>query len=351
MAEAFWQRWRLKLPLVQAPMAGGATTPQLVAAVSDAGALGFLAGAMLAPQQIREQTEKIRALTERPFGINLFVQGMPAPDEAGLELALRLLRPWHEELGIAPPALPAGFCQPFGEQLQTALALRPALLSFTFGILTTDQMLACKEAGIAVIGTATNLAEGLAWAELGADAVCAQGREAGGHRGTFIGEQQQSLRPMLSLVYELAQNLPLPVIAAGGIMNGRDIAAAMRNGAQACQLGTAFLRCPESGISAPWKSALAKAGSGATCLTRAFSGRYARGLNNRYIEEMAQWQDRLPAYPVMNALSGPLRAAAAQAGRDDLMSLWAGEGAADAREVPAAALVSLLQEEWQAAYR
>lgn len=156
---------------------------------------------------------------------------------------------------------------------------------------------------------------------------------------------------MLSLAYELAQNLPLPVIAAGGIMHGRDIAAAMRHGAVACQLGTAFLRCPESGISPLWKQALAAAKPGSTRLTRAFSGRYARGLDNRYMAEMAQWQDRLPAYPVMNALTGAMRAAAAKAGRSELMSLWAGEGVADARELPAAELIAQLQAEWQAAYR
>lgn len=351
MPPAFWQRLQLKLPVIQAPMAGGATTPQLVAAVSEAGGLGFLAGAMLSPEQMREEAARIRSRTVQPFGINLFVQDEPLASASALKDALDLLRPWHAELGLKPPTAPGRFCQSFDAQLAMVLALRPAVVSFTFGMLRPEQMRELKTAGILVIGTATNLAEGLAWAELGADAVCAQGREAGGHRGTFIGEPLQSLRPMLSLVYELAQNLPLPVIAAGGIMHGRDIAAAMRHGAQACQLGTAFLRCPESGISSAWKQALAQAKAGDTCLTRAFSGRYARGLSNRYIESMSPWQDQLPPYPVTNALTGPLRAAAAKAGRSDLMSLWAGESVAEARELPAAELMSLLQAEWQAAYR
>lgn len=351
MSAARWQQLQLKLPVIQAPMAGGATTPQLAAAVGEAGGLGFLAGALLSPAQIREEAGKIRALSDKPFGINLFVQGRPQPNPAELALALDLLKPWHAELGLDAPAAPDSFCQPFDEQLEAVLELKPAVASFTFGILDAAQMRALGDAGILVVGTATNLAEGLAWAALGADAVCAQGREAGGHRGTFIGEQRQSLRPMLSLAYELAQNLPLPVIAAGGIMHGRDIAAAMRHGAVACQLGTAFLRCPESGISPLWKQALATAKPGSTQLTRAFSGRYARGLDNRYMEEMAQWQDRLPAYPVMNALTGAMRAAAAKAGRSELMSLWAGEGVADARELPAAELIARLQSEWQAAYR
>lgn len=351
MPPVLWQRLQLKLPVIQAPMAGGATTPQLVSAVCEAGGLGFLAAAMLSPEQIRQEAARIRARTRQPFGINLFIQNDPAPSAAELEAVLSMLRPWHAELGLAAPTAPERFCQPFEAQWQALLAARPAVASFTFGILTPEQVRALQAENILVIGTATNLAEGLAWAEAGADAVCAQGREAGGHRGTFIGEQPQSLRPMLSLVYELAQNLPLPVIAAGGIMNGREIAAAMRHGAQACQLGTAFLRCPESGISATWKQALAQAKAGDTCLTRAFSGRYARGLSNRYIGGMARCQEQLPAYPVMNALTGPLRAAAAQAGRSDLMSLWAGEGVAEARELPVAELMAQLQAEWQAAYR
>ncbi|POB00544.1 nitronate monooxygenase [Chromobacterium sinusclupearum] len=351
MPPVLWQRLQLKLPVIQAPMAGGATTPQLVSAVCEAGGLGFLAGAMLSPEQIGQEAARIRARTSQPFGINLFIQDDPAPSAETLEPALNLLRPWHAELGLAEPTAPERFCQPFEAQWLALLEARPAVASFTFGIMTSEQVRALRAENILVIGTATNLAEGLAWAEAGADAVCAQGREAGGHRGTFIGEQQQSLRPMLSLVYELAQNLPLPVIAAGGIMNGREIAAAMRHGAQACQLGTAFLRCPESGISAPWKQALAQAKAGDTCLTRAFSGRYARGLSNRYIEAMARCQEQLPAYPVMNALTGPMRAAAAQASRSDLMSLWAGEGVAEARELPVAELMAQLQAEWQAAYR
>ncbi|UTH76546.1 nitronate monooxygenase family protein [Chromobacterium sp. IIBBL 290-4] len=351
MSTALWQRWHLKLPVIQAPMAGGATTPQLISAVSGGGGLGFLAGALLSPEQIRQEAAAIRALGSRPFGINLFVQQEPMPGKAELELALQLLAPWHAELGLAPPVVPERFCQPFERQLQALIEVKPFVASFAFGILDREQLRALKQAGISVIGTATNLAEGLAWAELGADAVCAQGREAGGHRGTFIGEPQQSLRPMLSLVYELAQNLPVPVIAAGGIMNGADMAAAMRHGAQACQLGTAFLRCAESGISPLWKQALAEAKPGDTSLTRAFSGRYARGLANRYMREMEPWQERLPAYPVTNALTGPLRAAAAKAERVELMSLWAGEGVADARELPVSQLLAQLQSEWQAAYR
>lgn len=349
MAATLTQRLQLKLPLWQAPMAGAAT-PRLAAAVSNAGGLGFLAGGMLSPEALLGEAAALRALSERPFGINLFVQpDEPECDEARLARALERLAPLHAELGLPPPVAPARFCEPFSRQLEALIEARPQVASFTFGILDARQLSALRKAGIAVVGTATNLGEGLAWAELGADAVCAQGREAGGHRGTFLGPAEQSLRPMLSLVYELAQNLPLPVIAAGGIMNGRDMAAAMRHGAQACQLGTAFLRCPESAVSPAWRQGLAAAGG--TRLTRAFSGRLARGLENDYMRRMAAWEADLPDYPAMNALSAPLRAAAAQAGRGEYLSMWAGEGVAAARELPAAELAARLHEEWLAAYR
>lgn len=351
MASALCRRWQLHTPLIQAPMAGGATTPTLVASVSQAGGLGFLAAALLPPERLLSEAAVVRRLTDKPFGINLFVQEDPAPSREALEQALEWLAPLHRELGLPAPQIPESFCEPFARQFEALLEAKPAVASFTFGILNRNQLKLLKQAKIDVIGTATNMAEGLAWAELGADAICAQGREAGGHRGTFIGRPQDSLRPTLSLVYELAQNQPLPVIAAGGIMHGRDIAAAMRHGAQACQLGTAFLRCPESGISALWKSELAKAAPGGTRLTRAFSGRHARGLSNRYMELMADKEDLVPAYPVMNALTGPLRAAAAKAELSDFLSLWAGENVAAGRELPAGQLVATLHEEWLAAYR
>ncbi|RXZ45322.1 NAD(P)H-dependent flavin oxidoreductase [Crenobacter cavernae] len=335
----------IDFPLIQAPMAGGATTPALVAAISQAGALGSLAAALLSPEAIGPQCAAIRALTARPFAVNLFVLDAPRVDEAAIALALEALAPLHAELGIAPPESPARWCQPFAEQLDALIAARPAVASFTFGMLDKDQIERLHAAGVTVIGTATHLAEGEAWVAAGADAVCAQGAEAGGHRGTFIGDERDALIGTLPLVSQLAASLPVPVIAAGGLMDGRDIAACLALGAAGAQLGTAFLRCPESGVSALWKTKLAEAGDTATRLTRAFSGRYARGLSNAYMERLAGLEARLPAYPVMNALTGPMRAAAAEQGRADLLSLWAGQGAAKSRALPAAELVATLKAE------
>ncbi len=342
MSRPLCRKLGLAVPLVQAPMAGGATTPALVAAVSGAGALGSLAAAALTPAGMVSEVAAIRALTDRPFAINLFVQDTPQPDTASLDAALARLAPWHAGLGLPAPGLPDKWCEPFAEQLETLIALQPAAASFTFGILTVGQVARLRAAGIMVVGTATSLAEGLAWQAAGADAVCAQGEEAGGHRGTFLGEQSDSLTPMLALTRQLAGALEIPVIAAGGMMDGHDMAAALAAGAQACQLGTAFLRCPESGISAPWKQALAEAPAGSTRLTRAFSGRLARGVVNGYMQAMADFEAAAPAYPLMNALTGPLRAAAARQSRAECLSLWAGTGVHRAQALPAAQLVASL---------
>ncbi|MDF0606243.1 nitronate monooxygenase [Neisseriaceae bacterium TC5R-5] len=348
MSSDLWHRWQLTTPIVQAPMAGGATTAQLVATVSQAGALGFLAGAMLSPERLLAEVASIRQLTDRPFGINLFVLEAPQPQAEQLAFALKLLAPLHAELGLPPPQVPTRFCESFADQFEALLVARPKVASFTFGMLSQQQVLRLQQADIAVIGTATDLAEAAAWAALSVDALCAQGKEAGGHRGAFLGRPPGGLYSTRELVAKMVQHQPLPVIAAGGLMSGQDIALMLRQGAQACQLGTAFLRCPESGISACWKAELAAARAGSTQLTRAFSGRHARGLSNRYMALMASVEDRLPAYPVMNALTAPLRAAANQLANRDFLSLWAGEGVAASRQLAAAELVAVLHQEYLA---
>jgi nitronate monooxygenase len=219
--------------------------------------------------------------------------------------------------------------------------------SFTFGILSAAQVARLHTAGCLVVGTATTVAEARAWAAVGADAVCASGMEAGGHRGTFLGDFTSSLVGTLALVPQCVDALNIPVIAAGGIMDGRGIAAAMALGAQAVQMGTAFLVCPESGIGPAYRQALAQAKDTDTRLTRIFSGRPARGIVNAMMETMAQDEANVPPYPVQNALTGPLRRAAAAQGRASHLSLWAGQGVAASRPLPAAQLVATLVREWQ----
>lgn len=334
----------MRYPIIQAPMAGGPTTSALVAAVAEAGGLGGYAAAMLAPAQIEAGVAEIRAKTRRAFAVNLFVLERPEVDPAVLEQAQAWLAPLREELGL-PAATPAKWCEDFGAQLETVLALRPPAVSFTFGIVDRAVVERFHQAGTQVIGTATTVAEAKAWSEVGADAVCVQGAEAGGHRGTFLGGFEQSMIGTLALVPQVADAIAVPVIAAGGIMDGRGIAASLVLGAGAAQLGTAFLSCPEAQIHPGWRRALLEARDDSTRSTRVFSGRPARGLVNAFMERMASYEQLVPPYPIQNALTGPLRQAAARQDRSDCMSLWAGQGAGMSRSYPAAQLVELLQEE------
>jgi len=338
------------VPIVQAPMAGGVTTPALVAAVCEAGALGSLGSATSSPARIAEDVAAVRALTRRPFAVNLFV--LEEPDAFpldGLGPAIGRLAPWRARLGLGPQAAPGRACESFREQFDTLLRAAPAVASFHFGVLPRERVAALQRAGTRVIGSATNLAEARAWADAGADAICAQGAEAGGHRGTFVGGFEEGAIGSIALVPRLVDAVRVPVIAAGGIMDGRGIAAAFALGAQGVQLGTAFLACAESGAHPRWKALLHEADLRGTRLTRVFSGRPARGLVNAFMDAHRGDEAAVPAYPVQNALTGELRAAAARADDPEVMSLWAGQGAAMARALPAAELVARLRDEFASA--
>ena len=333
-----------QVPVIQGPMAGGSCTPELVAAVSNAGGLGAFPGSLLAPAAIEEQVDRIRSLTSRPFMLNFFVQGTPAPTDDEVERAMELLRPVWTSLGWSELPRPKKWCEDFAAQFETLLALRPAAASFTFGILDAAQVERLHAAGILVIGTVTTVEEALAWQGIGADAVVASGIEAGGHRGTFIGRQEDATTSARELWPQVAAAVTIPVIAAGGIMTGADIRQALALGARAVQMGTAFLVTDEAGIHPAYKARLIR-GVGTTRLTRSFSGRYARGIENRFMAQMAASEAQVPAYPIQNALTGPIRAAAAASGDTELMSMWAGTEFARARPMPAGRLVELLATE------
>jgi nitronate monooxygenase len=317
----------LPIPIAQSPMVG-ASLDGLAVAVSAAGGLGALAAGALAPDEIGPAIERVRGRTDRPFVVNLLMapRGDPRPGEVAEALAR--LAPWYAELGLAPPEAPNRFAPDFEAQFEAVVAAAPPAASFTFDILTPSQVARLQAAGTYVIGTATTVAEARAWAAAGADGVCAQGFEAGGHRGHFLSDPEASLVGTLALVATIRAAVELPVIAAGGIMDGRGVAAALALGAAAAQMGTAFLLADEATTSAPWRRAVATAGDDATRLTRAFTGRYARGVENRFMRLMHGVQDAVPAYPVQNRLTQPLRAAAVQADAPDLISLWAGQGVA-----------------------
>lgn len=335
----FLRRLRIEYPIILAPMGGGPGTPELIAAVANAGGLGSFAAAYLTHDQIRSEFARVRALTSRPININLFAGGYHTGPFADPQPMLEILGRVHERLGIAPPQLPALQKNPFDEQLDVVLDLKPEVFSFTFGNPDTKRV---RDAGIFVMGTATTVEEARLL-EPNVDAVVAQGAEAGAHRGTFAGPFEQSMVPTLDLVEQIVRSVKLPVIASGGLMDGRDIRAALDRGAVAVQLGTAFLACPESGASPAYKNAVLNAKTNTTVITRAFSGRHARGLRNEFIDLVPQ--AAILPFPLQNALTRPMRSK----GDARFLSLWAGTGVARARSMPAAHLMETLVEELRAA--
>ncbi len=335
----------MEFPIIQGPMAGGSCTPALVAGVSNAGGLGSFPGSLLTPATIREQVGQIRALTDRPFLLNFFVQDTPSPTPAEISAGAELLRPIWQSLGWPELPIPQQWCQDFPAQFEELLALKPAAASFTFNILTESQVERLHSAGIAVIGTVTTVEEAEAWEAIGADAVVASGVEAGGHRGTFIGRQEDATLPARSLWPLVAEAVRIPVIAAGGIMTGVDISEALALGAKAVQMGTAFLVTDESGIHSAYRQKLLEGGHVKTRLTRSFSGRYARGIENRFIKQMESVETQVPAYPVQNALTGSIRSAANASGDTELMSMWAGAEVGRSRALSVAQLMQTLVAE------
>ncbi len=339
-------------PIVQAPMAGGPTTSRLVAAVSNAGGLGSLGAAYLPPETLREQVKEIRALTRLPFGVNLFVPSPFEVEPESIERSNALLGPYREELGIStPPGELSSFEESFEDQLAVIVEERVPVFSFTFGSLEAELVGRLKESGATVVGTATTVREGLRLEEDGVDVVVAQGSEAGGHRGTFLGEFEDALIGTMALVPQMADALTVPVVASGGIMDGRGLAAALILGAEAAQMGTAFLTCEESGAHPDFKRAVLEATEDETAVTRAFSGRAARGLKNRFMVEVGGHEEELPPFPVQNALSRDVRSAAQKQDRPEFMSLWAGQAVRLARPTTAAQLVESVAEEAEAALR
>lgn len=326
-------------------MGGGPGTPELAAAVSRAGGLGSFGAAYMTPQQIREAAARAGS----PLHVNLFCGGWDQRASGDATRILAILAKVHQRLGIDAPQVPKIGPDPFPEQLEAVLDVRPAMFSFTMGIPSEKQLRAVRDAGILIAGTATTAREARLLTEAGVDAIALQGAEAGAHRGTFDDAFEKSMVPILDLIDAAERETSLPLIAAGGIMTGADIATVLRHGAAAASLGTAFLATPESGASPAYKSALLHAANARTVVTRAFSGRPARGLSNEF-HEMVDESAILP-YPLQNALTRPMRTAAAKRGVAGFLSLWAGTGVGKIRSMPAAELVQRLVEELRAAQR
>ena len=327
-----------RCPVVVAPMAGGPSTTGLVAAASAAGALAFLAAGYKTAAVMRSEMDAVRAATGAPFGVNVFVPGTPAADRAALTRYLAELEPEAAELGV-PPGAPDWDDDDWDAKLAALFADPPAVASFTFGCPDEDVIAALRAAGSQVWVTVTAPGEAAAAAARGAGALCVQGPEAGAHRGTFSASARPPAVPLHRLLRDVAAVTGLPLIAAGGIMSRQDVRDVLAAGAVAAQCGTAFLRCPESGAQPLHKAALADPAFTATAVTRAFTGRPARGLVNRF---MLDHPDAPAAYPEVHFATRPLRAAAAAAGDTGRINLWAGEGYRAAAERPATEIVELL---------
>jgi len=343
------ERLGISTPIIQAPMLG-ASDATLVRAASGAGALGTLAAGALPPDAIASEIAKLKK-DGKPFGANLLVVPKVDPDPQTVERAVARLASWRKRYGLPEDFRPNRWSEDFRSQLDALIAAAPPVVSFTFDLIPRDDIVAFKQRGVIVIGTATDVREARSWADAGADAIIAQGYEAGGHHGAFLSDGNEAAIGTFALVPAIKAVVGLPVIAAGGIMDGAGIASALMLGADAVQMGTAFLLTPEATISAPWRNALKTIGDDATRLTRVYSGRYARGIENAFLREMRAEEKDVPAYPIQNALTQELRAAAAKAGSADVLSLWAGQGVGAIREVPAADLVATLWEETRAAIR
>jgi nitronate monooxygenase len=337
------QRLGIDVPVIQAPMGGGPTTPELVSEVCEAGGLGSVAGGYLTPDALESDIAAVRRLTSRPFAVNVFAPHDAEVTESEVEAALERLAPYLDELGLDPPELPTSTSPDLDGQLQVLLDTRPDVVSFTFGLIPASAVDALHHHGAVLIGTATSVAEAHALAAAGVDVVCAQGIEAGAHRGTFATPADQAAIGLTALVPAIRAAVDLPVVAAGGLMDGAAIAAVLTLGADAAQLGTAFLLCPEAGTHPTHRDAIRDAAAESTVITTALTGRPARSITNRIIDELGDAP--VPPYPVMNALTSALRRAAMDQGRADLTSLWAGQGVAKATETPARELVRRLAEQ------
>lgn len=338
----------IDLPIIQAPMAG-TSTPAMAAAVSSAGGLGSLGVGAIGADGARKMIAAVRERTRRPLHVNVFCHE-PARSNSPVEAAwIDSLRPHFERFGAKPPTALKGIYRSFKEDdamLTALLAEKPRVVSFHFGLPSAQSVRALREAGIVLLSSATSLEEGRAAERAGMQAVIAQGYEAGGHRGVFDPDAHDDCTGTLALTRMLVRHLNLPIIAAGGIMDGAGITAVLRLGAGAAQMGTAFIGCPESDADQGFRQALASDAAHHTVMTRAISGRPARCLSNRFTLLGATVpQQQIPAYPITYDAGKALNTAAKAAGEFGYGAQWAGQGAPLARALPAAELVATLATE------
>jgi nitronate monooxygenase len=343
---------RLGHPIVQGPFGGGLSSVDLVRAVSDAGGLGSFGVHHLDPDGIRAIGAELHGATSHPFALNLWVSNHDEPEAAmtpdRYDAAVSRLRSLYDEVGVEPPPRPDRFSPSFEEQAEAVLAARPAVFSFVFGVPGEGLLREFHSAGIRTVGTATTPDEAVALDEAGVDVIVASGSDAGGHRGAFLAEAEDSLVGTLPLVRAAVAEVGKPVVAAGGIADGHGIAAALALGAEGVQIGTAFLATEESGTTPEHRAELFGELARRTRLTRAFSGRLARGLPNHLLAWIEE-EETIEPYPYQGYLLAPVLAAARAQGRTDVVALWCGQGAPNLVHRRAADLYAALLAETETA--
>ena len=326
---AITRRLGIRYPIVQGPFGGGLSSARLVAAVSNAGGLGSFGAQGMTPNRISEVVDEIRALTASPFAVNLWVStddiGVNGATRGAYDAALVPLAPFFDELRVQPPTFPLHGWATFDEQVAALLDANPPVVSFVFGVPPTSVIDECRRRSIVTIGAATTVDEAVALERSGVDIVVASGFEAGGHRPSFLRSPETSLTGLFSLLPQVCDAVDIPVIAAGGIVDGRGIAAALALGADGVQIGTAFLACEESNAPPAHREALLGSRTTHTVLTRAFSGRLARGLRNTMADALEHRSASFLPYPLQSQLIGALREEAIRRGRTDLVALWSGQ--------------------------
>lgn len=342
MASSIMERTGMQYPVVQAPMAGGVTTSALVSAVSNQGAMGMVGAGYMKPDALHSQIKEIRKYTKQPFGVNLFVPGTFPADQPTIENARKSVQPFYDiyELDVMDIALPteAELKAVYAEQLALLIKEKVPVCSFTFGLPSKTTVQQLQQAGVTVVATATTVEEAKEAEICGVDAIVVQGSEAGGHRGSFLPQQQEPLIGLMALLPQTADAVDVPLIAAGGIMDRRGMEAAFCLGAEVVQMGTAFLATAESGAHPLHKAAIASASEDAAILTTSFSGKAARGLTNEFMEAMQEELNILP-YPLQNALTQPLRKMAKAAEHKEHLALWSGQGTRLAKQQTVAELM------------
>jgi len=336
----------IQLPIIQAPMAG-ASGSEMAIAVSESGGLGSLPCAMLSPEKMREEIWAIKKRTNKPFNVNFFCHKPAKPDPAREREWKAILAHYYDELGLnVQAATPSAERTPFDTQACSIIAeTKPAIVSFHFGLPGDELLARVRGAGCRIISTATTVAEALWLEKHGCDAIIAQGYEAGGHRGVFLKDDFANQAGTMALVPQIVDAVRVPVIAAGGISDGRGVAAAFALGASAVQLGTAYLFTPEATISKIHRAALLRATDESTVLTNVLSGRPARGIVNRVIRELGPISEDAPAFPTAAGALAPLKAASEAARKNDFSNLWSGQAASLAKEIGAGPLTRKLAKD------